>query len=356
MKIGLLLNSDNRLFPNYSEKFREILDANRIPYICLDPNSNTFPEDLSECSHLLFRHSQGDTDMMLYDSIFYLAHVIYHLKCSPGYPTYYSYENKIREYYLLKSKGFPVVETRVFWNYDPAIKYLDFCEFPLVVKLYKGASSSNVVKISTKKQGHKILKKVFSDGVKFGKLPGSSNLRSIKKLGIFEYTYLKLRSVLLYFGIIHRSNAYEEWQIQEDSIIFQKYLPGNDYDTRITVIGNRAFGFRRFVRDNDFRASGSGKLDLNPEQVDLRCVRIALDISKSMNFETMAYDFIYDQNREPRICEISYCFVDKVLAQCTGFWDEKLEWHSGSNWPQYYQLQDFTGLPDLKSVPLPEIF
>ncbi len=352
MKIGLLLNSDNRLFPNYSEKFREILDHNGLPYCLVDPNSDSFLEDLADCTHLWFRHSQGDTDLMLYDSVYHIAVKIFNLKCSPGYDTFWPYENKVREYYLLKSKGFPVVETNVFWNFEPAVRFLDSCKFPVVAKLYKGASSSNVVKVSSKKEGVRILKMVYSKGVKFGKLPGGSNLSSVKKLGISKYAHLRVRDLLIWVGAINRSNPYEEWQIQKDALLFQKFLPGNEYDTRVTIIGGRAFAFRRFVRENDFRASGSGLLDFNPVQIDLRCIRIALEVSREMNFETMAYDFIYDQNREPMICEISYCFVDKALVQCPGYWDANLDWHEGRNWPQYYQLQDFTGLSELKTVPV----
>ena len=115
MKVGFLLNSDSKNFPiGYSEKFREIMDFNAIPYVLIDPNSNTMFDELAGCTHFLFRHSQGDTDMMLYDSIFHIAKDIYNLKCSPDYETYWPYENKIKEYYLLRSSGFPVVETNVF--------------------------------------------------------------------------------------------------------------------------------------------------------------------------------------------------------------------------------------------------
>lgn len=350
MRIGLLLNSDNRLFPNYSEKFREILDKNAIPYILIDPNSSSMLDDLASCTHLLFRHSQGDTDMMLYDSIFHVAKNIYKLKCSPDYETYWSYENKIREYYLLKSNGFPVVETNIFWNYNSAQRFLQTSDFPIVVKMYKGAASSNVVKIKSAKDGEKIIDRIFGKGVKFGKLPGSSNLTSISNLGVATYMHNSIRSAMISLGFLDRSNPYPEWQIQKDAILFQKFLPNNTYDTRVTIIGNRAFAFRRFVRSNDFRASGSGNLDMDTKEIDSRCISVAFEVSKKLNFETMAYDFIYDENQVPRICEISYCFVDRILRSCTGYWDDNLTWHNEQNWPQYYQLIDFLNLDELHPI------
>lgn len=350
MKIGLLLNSDNRLFPNYSEKFRELLDKNAITYTLINPNSQTMLEDLANCTHLLFRHSQGDTDMMLYDSIFHIAKDIYNLKCSPDYETYWSYENKIKEYYLLKSSGFPVVETNIFWDYNSAYKFLQTSSYPLVVKMYKGAASSNVVKINSIGDGKKIIDRIFGKGVKLGKMPGGSNLTSISNLGMSKYIHTKTRSLLIALGILDRSNPYSEWQIQKDAILFQKFLPNNKFDTRVTIIGNRAFAFRRFVRSNDFRASGSGNLDLEPKEIDSRCISIALKVSKKLNFETMAYDFIYDENNVPQICEISYCFVDRVLRSCPGYWDDSLAWHEEQNWPQYYQLVDFLDVDSLQPI------
>lgn len=41
-------------------------------------------------------------------------------------------------------------------------------------------------------------------------------------------------------------------------IYFQDFIPNNNYDTRVKVIGNRCAALRRYNRKNDFRASGSG--------------------------------------------------------------------------------------------------
>ncbi len=127
-------------------------------------------------------------------------------------------------------------------------------------------------------------------------------------------------------------------------------MPDNNYDTRMTVIGKRGFAFRRFVKKNDFRASGSGNFDTNPKHIDLKCLEIAFEISRKLNFVTMAYDFIYDVDKRPYINEITYCFVDTAVQNCTGYWDEDLKWYKLQEWPQYYQLSDFISTKDLKHV------
>ena len=349
MKIGLLLNSNNMLC-SYSEKFRKILIKNDIAFILINPSSDSLLDEIKDCTHLLFRHSQGDTDKLIYEAIFNIAQNIYHVKCWPNFDTYWPYEDKIKEFYLLKSHGFPIIDSHIFWNYNQADSFLKRTQFPIVAKLPKGAGSSNVVIIKSVNDGKKIIKQVFNKGVKTHRLNNSSNLSSLSKSGLVKYSKAILKSSLLSLGILKDKIEYPEWQIQKDSILFQKFLPDNSYDTRVTIIGSRAFAFRRFVRSNDFRASGSGNFNTEPEKIDKKCLEIAFSISKKLNFDTMAFDFIYDEKKVPYINEISYCFVDSAVESCPGFWDENLSWHSGKNWPQYFQLRDFLIIDDLKTI------
>jgi len=340
MEIGLLLNSNGKLC-SYSEKFREILVKNNIAFILIDPNSYSLTEDLKKCTHLLFRHSQGDTDILIYEAIFNIAHNTYHVKCFPNFETFWPYENKIKEYYLLKSHDFPIIDSHIFWNYNQANAFIEEAQFPIVAKLSKGASSSNVFIVNSVDDGKKIISQVFNKGIKRHGLKSKSNLASISKVGLFKFSKSLIRSQLINTGLLDDRTDYPEWQIQKDAILFQKFLPNNSFDTRVTVIGKRAFAFRRFVRENDFRASGSGNFNLESDKIDTRCLEVAFSISKQLSFTTMAYDFIYDEEKRPFINEISYCFIDSIVQNCPGYWDEELNWHKGNFWPQQCQLEDF---------------
>ena len=347
MKIGLLLNSNNKLCL-YCERYKEILACNNIPFVLIDPNSIALDEDIKGCTHLLFRHSQGDTDIKIYEAIFNIAANIHGIECYPDYNTFWSYEDKIKEYYLMRSNDLPMIESYVFWNLIPAANFLKTVSYPLVAKLPKGAGSCNVVLVKSPGDGERIINQVFRGGVKNGRMKSSSNLHSIRKAGIYRFGKGLLKSFLINTGIIIDKSDFPEWQLQKDAIIFQKFLPGNSHDTRVTVIGKRAFAFRRFVRNNDFRASGSGKIDNNPAKIDIRCIESAFKVSGKLKFNTMAYDFIYDEKQKPFINELSYCFMDKAIENCNGYWDDNLNWHNGRNWPQYYQLSDFLKKDDLK--------
>jgi hypothetical protein len=181
---------------------------------------------------------------------------------------------------------------------------------------------------------------MFSNGIMPGKISGDTIQQqlSFKK---------KIRKRLK--GIVIKDPMDLFWQPQKDYILFQKFLPGNQHDLRITVVGGRAFGFYRKVRDNDFRASGSGTL-VYDKPVNMNAVKIALEISRTMGFQSMAYDFLFNENDEPEICEYSYTFQERAVYDTAGYWDEQLNFHKGHYWPQYFQLMDLLGLPDLKNI------
>ena len=138
------------------------------------------------------------------------------------------------------------------------------------------------------------------------------------------------------------------WARHKNYALFQKFLPNNDCDTRVTVIGERAFAFRRMVREDDFRASGSGNIDYDPSKIDMRCIQLAFNVSQKMGFQSMAYDFLLNEKGEPEFCEISYTCKSCAVHNCTGYWDPEMNWHEGQYWPEYLHLVDALGLPDLK--------
>ena len=83
-------------------------------------------------------------------------------------------------------------------------------------------------------------------------------------------------------------------------------------------------------------------------RIDPEFIKIAFAISSKLGFQSMAYDFIYGNNREPQFCEISYTYVDLLVYDCPGYWDSSLGWHEGHLWPEYMHLSDALGLPELK--------
>jgi hypothetical protein len=137
-----------------------------------------------------------------------------------------------------------------------------------------------------------------------------------------------------------RISINENWSRHQGYAYFQNFLPSNEFDTRITIIGGRAFGFVRYNRPDDFRSSGSGKIDFSPGKIDHNMLKIAFDVSNRLNLATMAFDFLYDSEKNPLINEMCCQFADWAVYECPGYWDNDLAWHDGHYWPQYFQLVD----------------
>jgi glutathione synthase/RimK-type ligase-like ATP-grasp enzyme len=129
---------------------------------------------------------------------------------------------------------------------------------------------------------------------------------------------------------------------QKNHALFQEFVAGNDFDTRVTVIGDRAFAFRRFNRPGDFRASGSGNIDHDPAGIDPRCLSIAFHAARKLGAQSMAFDFLFrGEQKEPVVGEISYCYADWAVERCPGHWDSALNWHAGHLWPEEAHVEDF---------------
>jgi len=311
---------------------------NGIEHIRLDASEPDFWEKMKKLDLFIFRWGHYDTERQLAHTIMPVIEEEMGIKCLPNWKTCWHYDDKIKEYYLLKQHGFPMVESYIFWEKKATLGWLMEADFPMVFKLKVGAGSKNVILVRKRRQAVKFVNKMFGKGL----IPRAIDRnkidikREIRHLGGNLLRKIKGEDIL------------ENWQLQKNYVLFQKYLPDNKYDTRITVIGDRAFGFRRFNRKGDFRASGSGRINYDVEKVDKRCIEIAFSISKKMHFQTMAYDFLFNSDDEPQFCEISYTYLDTAICNCPGYWDSNLNWHDGHFWPQYCQLVDVLGLLDLK--------
>lgn len=265
-----------------------------------------------------------------------------HIPVFPDINTSWHFDNKIAQYYLFKSLNLPTPETWLFWDKDLALEWSYTAIYPLVFKLSTGASSANVILVEDQQEASLLIDLCFRGGIwsnqiglyeKKPKLPHSMN-----DLRIFWY---RLNHAFQYlFNRTYPPLPQPYWKPEYGYIYFQEFLPDNKFDTRITVIGDRAFGFSRINRKDDFRASGGGNIDYQLDKIDLRCVEIAFNTSKQCKFQSMAYDFLF-KNNQPVIGEISYGYADWAIHDCHGHWNSNLEWIEGHMWPQTAHIEDF---------------
>ena len=326
------------------QSYWNVLTHNGIPCRWLDVSRPGFWDELKECDCFVYPWAHKSNEAQLALSLIPVVERQLGISCYPNVATCWTYDDKIRQAYLMEAAGYPMARSWVFWTRESALEWLRGAVFPLVMKLRGGAGSLNVVLLRTVAEARHAVEQMFSgQGVTSGKLlsrkarvsRGAPLLYLRKEIGRIRRR-LFAKSELVW-SLPHRNYVY-----------FQQFLAGNEFDTRVTVIGNRAFAFRRFNRPGDFRASGSGRLDPDPSGIDLDMVRIAHDISRSMGFQSMAYDFIRDAEGLPQFVEISYTYMAYAVHACPGYWDAELNWHEGHFWPQYCQMADLLEMPDLK--------
>ncbi len=257
----------------------------------------------------------------------------------PDWNTCWHYDDKIAERYLLEAAGLPIPRTWVWFDAAAARRWARDASYPLVLKLSSGAASNNVRLVRDAKEAARWIGRLFGSGV-FNLSP-RANFWSWRTLLRVAAKALLRKQPLPSVDRWHRNYA-----------LFQEFLAGNDFDTRITVIGRRAFGFRRFNRPGDFRASGSGRIDYTPAAIDERFVRLAFTTAARLAMQSCAIDGLY-RGEEPLIGEITYTYASYGVRGCPGHWQlhgdpqaGELAWCDGPMWPEEAQMQDF--LPRLQ--------
>lgn len=261
----------------------------------------------------------------------------------PDRATCQHYNDKIIQKYLLEAIDAPLAPSHVFYNLRDALDWIEKTDFPKVLKLRCGRQSQNVKLIPNKKEAVRLSKVAFREGFFrenmdeglyfpdyhitniFRSLSGKDPKIQSRKSGWLRGLIGSLKSSLrrssrLLVNVREREKGY---------LLFQDFLPNNSYDTRIVVVGNRAFGYIRYTKGKDFRASGSGKVEISPEKIDEKCIQIAFDTVRKLQVRSLACDFLMAPNGEPKIIEINYNFPTNTVSKCKGHWDSELGWHEG---------------------------
>lgn len=260
----------------------------------------------------------------------------------PNFNTRWHFDNKVFQAYLLKQMGLRTPSTNVFWKEDEALEWAqNKSDYPVIGKLKRGASSSCVYLLKNKADAAKYVRKMFSAKGMNGRIGGVYISPYRRWRDLMRNTVLHLPRPILQLFLKKRPRLREEWGNERGYAYFQEYLPENTYDTRITVIGHRAFAFRRMNREGDFRASGSGNIDYDVNALDLDMITIAHEMSKQNNFQSMAYDFLYDKEKKPTLIEISYAYQSNAVYNCPGFWNRQLNWIEGHILPEAAHVEDF---------------
>lgn len=297
-----------------------------IPYKLVNAYDSDIIRHLEGCSAFLFHHHHTSAKDILFAKALLNSVQQAGLNVFPDGNTGWHFDDKLGQKYLLEAIGAPLVPTHVFYSYEAAIRFLEKAKFPLVFKLRGGAGSNNVCLLHTLQEAKKTASQAFGSGFsnynRWGDL--RENLRRfLSGTSSFKDMAKSIRRV--FTGTAFSRIAGKE----AGYFLVQDFMPGNTFDIRIITIGRRAFGIKRLVRKDDFRASGSGFIEYDPQQIDIRCVDIAFETTRKLKAQCVAYDFVFDTRNEARIVEINYGFAHRSYDDCPGYWDDKLVFHPG---------------------------
>jgi glutathione synthase/RimK-type ligase-like ATP-grasp enzyme len=331
MKIGIHYHQGS-----FSSRWIKYCEEKGISYKIVDCYKSDIIEQLNDCEAFMWHfHHAGPKDCLFAKQLLFSVQAS-GKKVFPDFNTVWHFDDKLGQKFLLEIINAPLVPCYVFYSRKNALEWVQNTSFPKVFKLRGGAGSQNVRLIKDKKHAIRLIKKAFRRGFKNNSVASPKELIRLfwlDKASIFNiFKGIARLFILTKFGKVSgRERGY---------IYFQDYVPDNDSDTRIVVIGNRAFAIKRLVRKNDFRASGSGSILYAKYEIDERCVEIAFELTKKLKAQCLAYDFIFDEKNTPLIVEISYGFGIEAYDPCPGYWDRDLNWHEGSFNPQYWMIED----------------
>jgi glutathione synthase/RimK-type ligase-like ATP-grasp enzyme len=247
------------------------------------------------------------------------------IKVYPDNNTFWHFNDKISQKYIFEALDIPHAPMHVFYDKKVASEWLTDKRFPLVFKLTCGAGSSNVFLLRSVNDATQYLEKMFSGGMK----PIRPVFHDFKTKIRIHYAKRNWAETIkrLPSTITRVKNLRSRIPNEKDYFLVQDFLPGNTYDTRVVVIGDKAFVFRRLNRNNDFRASGSGNIDYNIEAIDKRAIILAFQTAAKIDSQSMAFDILFNKENDPVIIEMSYSTIAEVLYLAGGYWDSSLTFH-----------------------------
>lgn len=200
-------------------KFERFLKHNNIPFAFYDVHRSDFIAQAKQFDLIVWHTLSSFADQYEAKSKIDYIEKQLRISCFPSSDSLWFYEDKIRQYWLLKENKIRVINTFISFSKEETIDHLKHCNYPIVSKETTSSGSEGVFLLNNQTKALRFCEQVFGPGHK-----------------IATSTYLR----------------------QKNYVLFQEVVPNDGYDLRITMIGDNYFGLYREIPPGDFRASGAG--------------------------------------------------------------------------------------------------
>lgn len=310
--------------------WRRFCTERGIAYKDIDGYSSSVLAEVRDCTALMWHIDQTNPVDLMVASYILTAAEHMGLRTFPNTASRWHFDDKIAQKYLFESHRLPTVPTWVFYSLSDALAFLEHCDYPIVAKLRRGAGSYNVRLLSDHTSAAAYARRMFTTG--YSAIPRlwtdvASKARCSLQKGGIRAVGRRILEVPRFLSWTRR--ARRMLTNERGYVYLQQFLPNNRSDVRVTVVGERAWGFRRMTRNGDFRASGSGLIEYDPRGIPLQLVLQSIAIAKLLAMESVCFDWLLDGDGTYRFVEISYTFLDEAVHACPGYWDSEGRWHEG---------------------------
>ncbi|ASP29968.1 hypothetical protein CHH26_06775 [Qipengyuania flava] len=312
-------------------------DENSIAYKEVNCFDTDIIDQLQGCRALLWNWAHHDYRAQIFARQLTASVERMGVAVFPSSSTAWHYDDKVGQKYLLEAIGAPIVPSFVFYDEGEALDWVETTSFPKVWKLRSGAGSQNVRLISNARLARNYVRKAFSTGWSNSRAHAfKDRLWDFRKERNLK-TLLNISKGVARLVVPHQNNR--KSPLQRDYIYFQDFIPDNDCDIRVIVIGEKAFAIKRMVRGGDFRASGSGIIRYDRQEIPIDCIEVAFEVTDALGSQSCAFDFV-QRDGEWLIVEVSYAFNLAGYSRCPGYWRKDLTWCQGPVLPEQYMIEN----------------
>jgi|SRR5690348_834692 glutathione synthase/RimK-type ligase-like ATP-grasp enzyme len=316
MTLKIAIQPDEVVHPNgkrqsFSKRWAELAQAKNIDVVPVDVFAEDAMARISECNAFMWRcpcsaHIRA-----------YAKRFLYALEAGSGIPVFPSlksswyFEDKLAQRYFFSAADIPCARTDIFWTREAAEQFAERATYPFVLKLAGGHQSANVRLVRNRREATFYVEELFGHGVaSLGYRPASLPRVLLRRLRAAVQTleghnpYVPGTDAELHYGYFYA----------------QEFLPGNEFETSVIIVGNRAFAVRRFIQPGDFRTRGSsGRMDWSPAQIGEDVIRLAFRTARKLGAQTVALDILH-RDREPVVIELTANYASWVVRECPGHW------------------------------------
>ncbi|MBO5031544.1 MAG: hypothetical protein J6D08_06625 [Lachnospiraceae bacterium] len=213
----------------------------------------------------------------------YIKDIMYELgkrnRLIPGYDMLMCHEDKCYQEIYKKSRGITSLDAECFGSVSELRQRSDTFTYPVILKKYSGAGSISVYKADNKKQLLKIARKMNRNS---------------------EY-YLYYARLLVKCLKKNLDSEYTKDDPYLGRILVQEFVPDLQNDWKVLIFGKKVYCLYRGIRDNDFRASGSGKFKYVKPPVQI--LDFAMAVFEKMQVPFLSLDLCMNDKKQVYLIE-----------------------------------------------------